>query len=41
MARERLISLIRESGRTPVERDCLYETVKVFSEEEDPVPALI
>ncbi len=36
MARERLIRLIREAGRVPVERNCLYETVKVF---EDNVPA--
>jgi aminodeoxyfutalosine synthase len=30
MARERLVSLIRESARVPVERDCLYQEVKVF-----------
>ena len=30
MARERLVSLIREAGRLPVERDCLYNPVRVF-----------
>jgi aminodeoxyfutalosine synthase len=39
MARERLVSLIREAGRVPVERDCLYQPVRVF-EKETVVPAL-
>jgi aminodeoxyfutalosine synthase len=33
MARERLIALIRESNRVPVERDCLYNSVQVFDKE--------
>jgi aminodeoxyfutalosine synthase len=33
MARERLVSLIREAGRTPVERDCLYNPVRVFEDD--------
>jgi aminodeoxyfutalosine synthase len=32
MARERLIRLIREAGRVPVERNCLYETVQVHND---------
>lgn len=32
MARERLVALIREAGRVPVERDCLYNEVKRFEE---------
>jgi aminodeoxyfutalosine synthase len=34
MARERLVSMIREAGRVPVERDCLYNTVRVFEPEQ-------
>lgn len=39
MARERLRALIREAGRIPAERDCLYETVKVYGDEKDLVVA--
>ena len=39
MARERLVSLIREAGRVPVERDCLYNDVRRFEKEEVGVPA--
>ncbi len=31
MARERLVNLIREAGRVPVERDCLYNTINRHS----------
>lgn len=34
MARERLIALIREAGRIPVERDCLYQEVRRYQKEE-------
>jgi aminodeoxyfutalosine synthase len=34
MARERLVRLIREAGCTPVERDALYNDVKVYAEPE-------
>ncbi len=30
MARDRLVSLIREAGRVPVERDCLYNDVRRY-----------
>jgi aminodeoxyfutalosine synthase len=39
MARERLITLIREAGRVAVERDCLYQSVRVFDEQEPAVAA--
>jgi aminodeoxyfutalosine synthase len=39
MARERLIHLIREAGRTPVERDALYDDVRVYAKAEEAVPA--
>jgi len=32
LARERLIELIREAGKTPVERDALYNVLKVYDE---------
>jgi len=35
LARERLVELIREAGKTPVERDALYNVVQVY----DAVPA--
>jgi len=35
MAKERLAKLIREAGCAPVERDCLYNTVKVLDQEPD------
>jgi aminodeoxyfutalosine synthase len=34
---EQIISLIRQSGRTPVERDTLYNVVKEYSDEETAV----
>lgn len=39
MARERLVSLIREAGRVPVERDCLYNEVRRFETSAEPVGA--
>ena len=39
MARERLIRLIRESGRVPVERDCLYNVVEDFQTVREPAMA--
>ena len=39
MARERLVALIREAGRVPVERDCLYNAVKVHDEPANAVMA--
>lgn len=30
MAREKLVRLIREAGRIPVERDCLYNSIREF-----------
>jgi aminodeoxyfutalosine synthase len=35
MARERLIHLIREAGRLPVERDALYNEVRRYPREEE------
>ncbi len=35
MAREKLVNLIRESGRIPVERDCLYNSLREFEEKPD------
>jgi aminodeoxyfutalosine synthase len=35
MARERLVSLIREANRVPVERDCLYTDVRHFETDSD------
>jgi aminodeoxyfutalosine synthase len=32
LARERLVDLIREAGKTPVERDALYNVIKVYDE---------
>ena len=32
LARERLIELIREAGKMPVERDALYNVLKVYDE---------
>jgi aminodeoxyfutalosine synthase len=32
LARERLVELIREAGKIPVERDALYNVVKVYDE---------
>jgi len=32
LARERLVDLIREAGKTPVERDALYNVVRVYDE---------
>ncbi len=32
LARERLVDLIREAGKTPVERDALYNVVQVYDE---------
>jgi aminodeoxyfutalosine synthase len=32
VARDRLIELIREAGKTPVERDALYNVIKVYDE---------
>jgi aminodeoxyfutalosine synthase len=32
MARERLAKMIRESGRIPIERNCLYKTIREFAE---------
>jgi aminodeoxyfutalosine synthase len=40
MARERLISLIREAGRLPVERDALYSEVRRFPKEEEATAAV-
>ena len=34
LTRKRLIRLIRDAGKTPVERDALYNEVKVYSEED-------
>jgi aminodeoxyfutalosine synthase len=34
VTRKRLIRLIRDAGKTPVERDALYNDVKVYSEED-------
>jgi len=39
MARDRMIGLIREAGRTPVERDALYNIVATYDESKR-VPAL-
>jgi aminodeoxyfutalosine synthase len=33
LTRKRLMALIREAGRVPVERDCLYNPVRVYEEE--------
>ncbi|MCG3203350.1 MAG: Aminodeoxyfutalosine synthase [Elusimicrobia bacterium] len=41
MARERLVNLIRESHRIPVERDCLYHEVRRFELHREPVGALV
>ena len=38
LARERLLEMIREAGRTPVERDALYQVVRVYGAAE-PVAA--
>ena len=32
LTRDRLVELIRESGCTPVERDALYHTVKIYDD---------
>jgi aminodeoxyfutalosine synthase len=31
LARDRMVRLIKEAGRTPVERDALYNEIKVYS----------
>ncbi len=30
LARERMVNLIRDAGKVPVERDALYNTVRVY-----------
>jgi 2-iminoacetate synthase ThiH len=34
MLGRRLIALIREAGRVPVERDCLYQEVRRYDNQE-------
>jgi len=39
LARERLLHLIREAGKVPVERDALYRRIRVYPREPGPLPA--
>jgi aminodeoxyfutalosine synthase len=36
MSTQELVALIRQAGRLPVERDTLYNEVKVYGEVEEP-----
>lgn len=40
MSTTELVALIRQAGRLPVERDTLYNEIKVFSDDKDELPEL-